>query len=119
MSDYYAETPPGPLFTQRAPSVCGSVTSAQAADSLAPATLNALQRRVLELLQATPGGLTDEEMQTRLGMNPSTQRPRRIELARRGLIVTGGTRKTSSRRMATVWKVARCRSEGDATHIHG
>ena len=106
MSDYYAETPPGPLFTQRAPSVCGSVTSAQAADSLRPATLNALQLRVLELLQATPGGLTDEEMQTRLGMNPSTQRPRRIELARRGLIVTGGTRKTASGRNADVWQVS-------------
>ncbi|NBX74617.1 MAG: hypothetical protein EBQ89_10030 [Alphaproteobacteria bacterium] len=95
-----------PLFTQRAPAVNGSITSAQAADSLGPATLNALQRRVLELLQATPGGLTDEEMQTRLGMNPSTQRPRRIELARRGLVVEAGTRRTASGRMATVWRVA-------------
>ncbi len=93
-----------PLFTQRAPSVNGSITSAKAADSLGPATLNALQRQVLALLQATPGGLTDEEMQTRLGMNPSTQRPRRIELARRGLVVEAGTRKTASGRMATVWQ---------------
>ena len=95
-----------PLFTQRAPSVNGSITSAKAADSLGPATLNAMQRRVLALLQATPGGLTDEEMQTRLGMNPSTQRPRRIELARRGLVVEAGTRKTVSGRMATVWRLA-------------
>jgi hypothetical protein len=95
-----------PLFTQRAPSVNGSITSAKAADSLAPATLNAMQRRVLELLAATAGGLTDEEMQTRLGMNPSTQRPRRIELARRGLVVEAGTRRTASGRMATVWRVA-------------
>jgi hypothetical protein len=95
-----------PLFAQRAPAVRGSVTSAQAADSLGPATLNALQRQVLALLQATPGGLTDEEMQHRLGMNPSTQRPRRIELARRGLVVEAGTRKTASGRMATVWRVA-------------
>jgi hypothetical protein len=93
-----------PLFTQRAPSVNGSITSAKAADSLGPATLNALQRQVLELLAATPDGLTDEEMQTRLGMNPSTQRPRRIELARRGLVVEAGTRRTASGRMATVWK---------------
>jgi hypothetical protein len=105
MSDYWSETQTaGPLFTQRAPSVNGSITSAQAADSLGPQTLNAMQRRVLELLQATPEGLTDEEMQRRLGMNPSTQRPRRIELARRGLIVTGGTRKTASGRNADVWK---------------
>jgi transcription initiation factor IIE alpha subunit len=105
MSDYYVEAPL-PLFTQRAPSVNGSMTSAQAAESLGPQTLNALQRRVLELLKATPEGLTDEEMQRRLGMNPSTQRPRRIELARRGLIVTGGTRKTASGRNADVWRVA-------------
>lgn len=95
-----------PLFTQRAPSARGSVTSAQAADSLGPAMLNALQRKVLELLRATPEGLTDEEVQRRLDMNPSTQRPRRIELARRGLVVTCGTRKTSSGRNADVWRVA-------------
>jgi len=95
-----------PLFTQRAPSVNGSITSAKAADSLSPTTLNAMQRRVLELLAATPDGLTDEEQQLALGMNPSTQRPRRIELARRGLVVEAGTRKTVSGRMATVWRVA-------------
>ncbi len=95
-----------PLFAPRAPAVCNSRTSAQAADSLDGETLNAMQRRVLELLQATPGGLTDEEMQRRLGMNPSTQRPRRIELARRGLVVEAGTRKTNSGRWAVVWRVA-------------
>ncbi len=95
-----------PLFAQRAPSVNGSITSAKAADSLGPATLNAMQRRVLELLAATPDGLTDEEQQRLLGMNPSTQRPRRIELARRGLVVEAGTRRTASGRMATVWRVA-------------
>jgi hypothetical protein len=95
-----------PLFTQRAPSVNGSATSAAAADSIGPATLNALQRRVLELLASWPQGLTDEEMQHKLGMNPSTQRPRRIELARRGLVVEAGTRKTASGRMAVMWRVA-------------
>jgi DNA-binding IclR family transcriptional regulator len=95
-----------PLFAPRAPSVNGSITSAAAAESLDAETLNTLQRRVLGLLQATPGGLTDEEMQRRLGMNPSTQRPRRIELARRGFVVADGTRKTSSGRWATVWRVA-------------
>ena len=107
MSDYYSETLDAlPLFTQRAPSVNGSMTSAQAAESMTPKTLNALQRQVLALLQATPAGLTDEQMQTLLAMNPSTQRPRRIELARRGLIVTAGTRKTKSNRNADVWRVA-------------
>jgi hypothetical protein len=105
MNHYGIEDTPLPLFAQRAPAVNGSATSAAAADSLGPATLNALQRRVLELLQATPDGLTDEEMARRLGMNPSTQRPRRIELARRGLVVKCGTRRTASGRMADVWKV--------------
>lgn len=104
MSDYYVEAPL-PLFTQRAPAVNGSITSAQAADALTPATLNAMQRKVLALLQATPDGLTDEEMQRRLGMNPSTQRPRRIELMRLGLVVRCGVRKTASNRNADVWRV--------------
>ena len=96
-----------PLFTQRAPAVRGSVTSAQAADSLGPATLNAMQRRVYEFLRTCGAfGATDEEMQLALGMNPSTQRPRRIELVRRGLVVEAGTRKTVSGRMAVVWRVA-------------
>jgi hypothetical protein len=96
-----------PLFTQRAPAVRGSVTSAKAADSLGPATLNALQSKVLRFLETCGAfGATDEEMQLALGMNPSTQRPRRIELARRGLVVETGTRKTASGRMATVWRVA-------------
>jgi hypothetical protein len=96
-----------PLFTQRAPAVRGSVTSAQAADSLGPATLNALQSKVLRFLETCGAfGATDEEMQLALGMNPSTQRPRRNELARRGLVVEAGTRRTASGRMATVWRVA-------------
>lgn len=104
MSDYYRETPPGPLFTQRAPSVNGSATSAAAAESLDGKTLNALQRRVLEHLAWRPS--TDEEIANELAMNPSTVRPRRIELVRRGLVVEDGTRRTASGRMATVWRKA-------------
>jgi hypothetical protein len=77
-----------------------------AADSLGTATLNAMQRRVLDLLRENAAGMTDEEQQAALAMNPSTQRPRRVELVRRGLVVEAGTRKTSSGRMATVWRAA-------------
>jgi hypothetical protein len=94
----------GPLFATRAPSVNGSATSAAAADSLGPAALNAMQRRVYEFLCRTPS--TDEEITNELAMNPSTVRPRRGELARRGLIVEAGTRRTSSGRMATIWRRA-------------
>lgn len=50
-------------------------------------------------------------MQTCLGMNPSTQRPRRIELVKAGLVIgpEGLTRKTSSGRKAQVWKLANAR----------
>jgi transcription initiation factor IIE alpha subunit len=101
MSDYYKEAPL-PLFATRAPSVNGSATSAAAADSLRPAALNAMQRRVYEFICRTPS--TDEEITNELEMNASTVRPRRIELARRGLIVEAGTRRTASGRMATIWK---------------
>ena len=103
MSDYYKEAPL-PLFATRAPSVNGSATSAAAADSLTPKTLNAMQRRVYEFLGRTPS--TDEEIADVLAMNPSTVRPRRIELAKRGLIVEAGTRRTASGRMATIWRKA-------------
>jgi len=94
-----------PLFAARAPSVNGSITSAAAADSLDATTLNAMQRRVLAYLEQH-GPATDEEIATGLGMNPSTERPRRIELARAGLIAEAGTRRTTSGRNATVWRKA-------------
>jgi predicted ArsR family transcriptional regulator len=105
MSDYWPDTPPGPLFASPAPSVRGSSTSAAAADSLAPQTLNRLHRLVLEFIR-DHGPATDEEIAAGLAMNPSTARPRRIELVRRGLVVRGGVRKTASGRNADVWRVA-------------
>ena len=117
MSDYWRETPPGPLFEMaaainarhnlaaRAPAQQHSVTSMQAADALDAKRLNALHRQVLAFLrQRGDLGATDEEMQLGIPMAPSTQRPRRVELARRGLLVEAGVRKTTSNRNATVWR---------------
>jgi hypothetical protein len=104
VSDYFP--PPEdvlPLF-QMAPAQQHSRTSMAAADSLDPDTLNKLQGKVLATIQAAPAGLTDEEISARLGMNPSTQRPRRIELQKRGFIEQAGTRRTASGRQAAVWK---------------
>ena len=57
-------------------------------------------------------GATDEEMQTQLYMNPSTQRPRRVELvAMRMAEDSGRQRKTVSGRMAVVWVCCRHRPE--------
>jgi len=58
------------------------------------------------LISCGSRGATDAEMQDRLGMNPSTQRPRRIELVEKGLVRDSETtRKTPSGRAAAVWVV--------------
>jgi hypothetical protein len=49
-------------------------------------------------------GATDHEVQDQLDMNPSTQRPRRIELVKRGLVKDSGRRRpTHTGRKAVVW----------------
>ena len=56
------------------------------------------------LLLCKQRGATDEEIQKGCGLNPSTERPRRIELVEMGLAEPSGmTRKTSSNRNAIVW----------------
>ena len=98
-----------PLFAvpARAPSVQHSRTSMAAADSLDGDRLNSLQRSVVAFLRERGvHGATDEEMQLGIPMPPSTQRPRRIELVRRGLVVEAGTRKARSGRFARAWKLA-------------
>ena len=64
-----------------------------------------LRSLVLGFIQEHPG-CTDEEITLGLGMNPSTARPRRLELFRAGLIELmdeHGT--TKSGRRAARWKV--------------
>ena len=92
------------LFDEGAPYQRHSQTSKQAAKEINP-HLNGLQTKVLDLLAGQPAGLTDEQMQIVLGMNPSTQRPRRIELMKLGLITEAGTRKTRSGRNAVIWRM--------------
>jgi len=108
MNHYGIEDSAGPLFAApaRAPAVQSSPTSMAAADAIS-AILNALQRSVVSFLRARGDhGATDEEIATGMAMNPSTARPRRIELVRRGLVVEAGTRKAMSGRYATAWRLA-------------
>jgi hypothetical protein len=50
-------------------------------------------------------GATDSEIQTALGLSGDTERPRRVALQRRGLVVDSGQRRrTSSGRAAIVWR---------------
>jgi hypothetical protein len=83
-----------------------SVTSQEAATEIA-GSVASLRRKVYELIDKN-GPLTDEEIQTALNMNPSTQRPRRIELVERDLVVDSGEKKkTKSGRWAVAWKASR------------
>lgn len=62
------------------------------------------RRRVLEFIEAHHGA-TDDEVQVGLGMNPNTQRPRRVELVEGGFIRDSGQRrKTQGGADAIVWK---------------
>lgn len=88
------------------PAQAHSSTSVAAAEAIAPVAAT-LRRMVLEAIAAAGAdGLTDEEMLERVGLQPSSGRPRRIELVRAGLVADSGqTRPTKSGRQATVWQV--------------
>ena len=62
------------------------------------------QRVYLAIIEAGGSGCTDYELQERLIMPGNTERPRRIELLKQGLIRDSGrTRESSSGRRAVVW----------------
>jgi transcription initiation factor IIE alpha subunit len=85
------------------PYVTGSSTSEAAAVAARPSA--ATQReKVLDALQNV-GPMTDEEIQHLLDMNPSTERPRRIELVADGKVTDSGLKRlTKSNREAVVWR---------------
>jgi len=96
-----------PLFGRRTvretlPCQPHSETSREAAESMEPAAA-VMRNRVLECLRRY-GPLTDEQVQERLGMNPSTQRPRRVELWRSGLVEPAGKGVVKSGRAAVLWR---------------
>lgn len=65
---------------------------------------HALRVAVYQAFLAARDGMTDEEMQDALGMEGSTERPRRVELVESGAVIDSGrTRSTKSGRQATVW----------------
>ena len=82
-----------------------SPTSMAAAVEIA-AKAPTLRGQVLRSLR-DDGPATDEQIQQRLGMGANTERPRRRELQKLGLVVDSGrTRPTLSGRQAVVWAVA-------------
>lgn len=81
-----------------------SDTSREAAEAIEP-DAESLRGVVLAYIRRRGReGATDDEIQVALDMNPSTQRPRRVELWEAGLVErTSATRPTRSGRRATVW----------------
>jgi predicted ArsR family transcriptional regulator len=93
------------LFSQPPPFVAGSRTSFGAAEQIKPTARN-LRERVYAYI-AEHGPCTDEEIAEGLEMNPSTARPRRLELAKEGRILLGSAPQlTRAGRKAVTWKVA-------------
>lgn len=79
-------------------------TSLDAFDQIADTAPTLRERVHAAITLAGPEGLTDEEMQNTLNLNPSTQRPRRGELVALNKVKDSGrTRETASGRKAIVW----------------
>lgn len=98
------------LFDRPAPAQGHSTTSQVAAMEIEPRA-GTLRGFVLAYLRGKGStGATDEQIQEDLNMNPSTQRPRRIELVAADLVRDSGmTRTTRSGRGASVWLAITCR----------
>lgn len=80
-------------------------TRREAEEAIQPSAAN-LREKVLDCIKLHPQGITDEKIAELLKMNPSTQRPRRLELEKAGRIVAAGTGKTRSGRKAVTWVAA-------------
>lgn len=64
------------------------------------------RERILATLRLAPRGMTDDDLQIVLGMDGSTERPRRIELVKAGLVIeSGATRRTRAGHLAIVWSI--------------
>jgi hypothetical protein len=90
------------LFSQP-PFVAGSHTSYEASQAIKPERAN-LRQRVYDYVAAHPG-VTDQQIAAGTGLDPSTVRPRRVELARAGQIELVGFSHTTSGRKAQAWAV--------------
>lgn len=101
----------GQLMTVRAPYVKHSATSHAAARQIVPLARN-YKERVFAYIEAHPGA-TDEMVADGTRLNPSTVRPRRVELAREGRIVLETSpRMTRSGRKAQAWRISTDADQG-------
>lgn len=86
------------------PYVKNSDTSKAAAKAMLGKTGSVRRRIYLRIKLAGAYGCTDEQIQVAEGIDPSTERPRRVELVQAGLIRDSGRRRDlKSGRTAVVW----------------
>lgn len=79
-------------------------SKAAAADSVEPSAEKWLGRVLKCIRESGRRGVTDEEQQDLLDLNPNTQRPRRVDLVRGRFVVDSGEKRlTRSGRHAVVW----------------
>ena len=96
------------MNTQQLPYVRGSDTSKAAAARALPKA-GTKRAQVLDFIgrYGDGSGATDEEIQFCLRMPANTQRPRRVELVKAGLVKDSGKRRTTlGCGQAVVWVVA-------------
>lgn len=80
------------------------IGSAYAATTLTGTWRRRVFREIALAVAAGDDGLTDEQIQDLLALNPSTERPRRVELVERGVVEDSERRRpTRSGRSAVVW----------------
>ena len=91
------------LERERYPFVAGSATSYAAAARIARDAPK-LRERVFAYIEAH-GPVTDEQIANGTALNPSTARPRRLELYRAGRITLAGYSHTAAGRKAKAWAV--------------
>jgi hypothetical protein len=87
------------------PAQAHSRTSIEAAEAITP--LRGTLQKVVYRTIAENGPCSDEEGIDLSGLNPSTWRPRRVEVARGGWIDQVGYTVTKAGRRAVLWGIAR------------
>ncbi len=88
-------------FEDAAPAQRRSATSTAAAKAIQPHRATTSMK--VHAAIASWGPITDEEIAIRLEMNPSTVRPRRVELVKAGKVYQQGNKDTASGRRAAAW----------------
>lgn len=102
--DLFSEQPAPPPPDELARS--NDTTSLDAAKTVSAYQRSQQQQDLIDVLEVH-GPLTDEQMVQLTAMNPNSQRPRRRELEKAGVLCEAGEARTASGRKAKTWGLKR------------